>query len=114
MDELAQYVLGNYPGLMTPDEATAYKNLIYEVKAQRAEGSYVAEMIRKNWISKEPAVRALLREGPEAFYRRTCERILREHGNEVSLNRCPQCNRLARTPASRQCFACGHDWHDAE
>lgn len=29
----------------------------------------------------------------------------------VAQNRCPKCNRLARTPTAKQCLWCHHDWH---
>ncbi len=31
---------------------------------------------------------------------------------KVRPNRCPVCNRIVKTPASRQCLWCGHDWHN--
>ena len=32
---------------------------------------------------------------------------------QLSLNRCPECNRIVRTPNAKQCLWCGHDWHHA-
>ena len=54
---------------------------------------------------------AILARGPENFYRDTAERVMRERGQEVVLNRCPKCNRIVRTPKARQCMWCLHDWY---
>jgi uncharacterized OB-fold protein len=39
------------------------------------------------------------------------ERLLREHANEIVINRCPACGRIVATPKARQCLWCGHDRH---
>ena len=36
-------------------------------------------------------------------------KILEKHTDEVYLNYCPKCQRLARTPQSKQC-RCGYNW----
>jgi ribosome-associated toxin RatA of RatAB toxin-antitoxin module len=36
------------------------------------------------------------------------------NNNEVSVNRCPDCQRIVRTPAAKQCLWCGHDWHHSD
>jgi hypothetical protein len=116
MDALTEYVINNYRHLMTPRETTAHKNLIYEEKAKANEARYAetAELIRRNWISRDPAVLDLLRDGTEAFFLRVRDRILREHAAEVVVRRCPRCDHITRRPSSRQCFACGHEWNDPE
>ena len=52
--------------------------------------------------------------GCNAFVLRRGRRILNQHRNEIFLNYCPQCGKLARTPKTRQCRFCGHDWHDSD
>ena len=42
-----------------------------------------------------------------------CARIAENHRAEVFANSCPRCGRLPRTPRAKQCFWCGHDWHEA-
>ncbi|EMI27252.1 hypothetical protein RESH_02167 [Rhodopirellula europaea SH398] len=39
------------------------------------------------------------------------ERVLETRRGELIENRCSKCQRLARTPAAKQCLWCGHDWH---
>ena len=38
-------------------------------------------------------------------------RVIKNHLDELPLNRCPECARLVRTPRAEQCLWCGHDWH---
>lgn len=63
------------------------------------------------WQSDDPETLALIEMGWERFLQRTHDRILREHPSEVG--RCPKCGKLTATCQAQQCFACGHDWHDA-
>jgi hypothetical protein len=90
MDELTAYIIKNYIHLMTILERAAYKNL--DVKDYR--------------------VKELLKNGAEPFLQSVCERILREHREELIINRCPKCEALARTPFAKQCPKCFFDWHE--
>jgi len=66
--------------------------------------------LKKGWISEDPNVFDLLKDGEHAFRKRTSKRILKEHKKEIKLNICPICNRLARTPKARQCRHCEYKW----
>jgi len=60
----------------------------------------------------DPKVLELLKDGYDEFNKkRVVERIYKEHFDELDLNRCPKCNRIARTPKAKQCRYCKHDWH---
>ena len=37
--------------------------------------------------------------------------VLKDFPDEVNFNNCPKCNKLTRTPFSKQCRYCLHDWH---
>ena len=51
--------------------------------------------------------------GVIAFRRRVAQRIKDDElKGRLTLNRCPKCRRIPRTPNARQCLWCGHDWHD--
>jgi len=52
----------------------------------------------------------LMRQLATAFCR-AGERVLREHHDSIFINRCPRCSRIAKTPLTRQCTWCRHDWH---
>jgi len=53
-----------------------------------------------------------LAEGVGEYKRRIKERLMRQCAKgELSVNRCPKCHRIVRTPKAQQCLWCGHDWH---
>ncbi len=47
----------------------------------------------------------------DAYKIRMAKRIFNEHKNELELNLCPACSKIARTPLARQCQFCFHNWH---
>ncbi len=106
----------NYTLLMTPKELAAVKWMSIEAKAKAGKSEAIRETIRTQWLqrwqSDDPETLALIELRWDGFLQRTHDRILREHPNEVG--RCPKCGKLTATLQARQCFACGHDWHDAE
>jgi hypothetical protein len=34
-----------------------------------------------------------------------------KYKDEIYLNKCPKCNKIARTPKAKQCRFCRYDWH---
>jgi hypothetical protein len=111
--ELARYVREYYSQLLTGFEGRVdWATVALEARASGKETA--ARLIeKKHALMDDAAVREALAGGIDAFRLRVCKRILAEHCNEVVVNRCPQCKRVARTPKARQCFRCGHDWHDS-
>jgi hypothetical protein len=100
--ELTRYVWDHYERLMTAFEQRVGRAIIWRMKkatSPRLSGQ------------DDPEINAALVDGPEAFRRLACRRVLAEHGADVFINRCPRCDRVVRTPQARQCFWCGHDWH---
>lgn len=65
----------------------------------------------RRWLSDDPEVLLLARDGYDAFVLRTGQRILNDNRGLIVLNYCPHCRGLARTPKARQCRFCRHDWH---
>ncbi len=53
----------------------------------------------------------LLKSGIQEFHKKAAERVFTEHLNELTLNKCPKCKGIARTPTAKQCRYCKHDWH---
>lgn len=62
-------------------------------------------------IPDDPRIDAQVALGEAEFTRLVIERVRREHGDQVELNRCPRCRRIPRTLRARQCLWCMHDWH---
>jgi ribosomal protein L40E len=67
-----------------------------------------------HWVTDDPEVLKLTKNGMLEFRARTATRILADHRKEVFLNLCPRCHELARTPKAQQCRSCGYDWHAAD
>jgi len=116
--EKAFYVFRYYSSFMTPTEIATGRHLETAMKAThgrsdpaaQAEAEKRPELFRR-WLSEDPSILLLARDGYDAFVERTAERILKERGAEIYFNVCPRCERLTRTPKARQCRFCGHDWH---
>ena len=62
-------------------------------------------------ILKNKEIGNLTNDGYEAYKYRITEKIFKEHKNELELNLCPKCSKIARTPLAKQCQFCFHDWH---
>lgn len=50
----------------------------------------------------------------ETYKYRMSEIIFQEHKEELELNLCPKCGKIARTPLAKQCRFCFYDWHNNE
>jgi hypothetical protein len=111
MDELASYIFNYYQELMTAEERAAHGTVVAQFKIEHTDSIEMKELIRDRWVSTDPNVHALLADGVEAFFAGVRDRILREHPNDVYLNRCRRCGALAKTPTARQCPKCFLSWH---
>ncbi|KRB58127.1 hypothetical protein [Flavobacterium sp. Root186] len=67
--------------------------------------------VKKRFLTTDNEVLKLLENGYSEFIKNTAIRIFNEHGNELELNLCPKCEKIARTPKAKQCRFCGNDWH---
>ena len=67
---------------------------------------------RRGWITNDKEALELLKNGETEFFINTANRILKEHKNDIFLNYCPKCQKLARTPKARQCRHCGNKWFE--
>jgi hypothetical protein len=112
--ELTRYVWDHYQSLMTDFERRVGMAILGRMKASASTSPSLAKTLNERWGQVcDPEIEAALAEGDEVFRRRVCRRILTQHAEAVFINRCPQCGRVVRTPQARQCFWCGHDWHQA-
>ncbi len=96
-----------------------------ELKAHR----YIISNSKLNWYEKksfykanksnfqtmnniEPEILILIENGTKVFYERTATRILIEHREDIFINNCKKCGKLARSPQAKQCRHCGYKWFD--
>jgi hypothetical protein len=56
-----------------------------------------SRMHLRNFLSADPEVLELARDGVDAFVPRTAQRIMAAHSDELHINRCPRCGKVART-----------------
>ena len=107
--ELVDYIYQFCDDFKTVDEILAGRTLLYSISDINKQLLAVSE--DKGWYSNEPDIQAMIADGFMTFKIKGVERIYREHRDELKLNLCPKCFKIARTPSARQCRFCFHDWH---
>ncbi|MCU1287375.1 MAG: hypothetical protein JWO13_3725 [Acidobacteriales bacterium] len=116
-NELNRYVIRWHGDLMNEVERQTQRHLFATLKATMGRSDNAAQSearksaVYARMLSNDPEVLHVASQGHDAFVERTAARILAECGSALAFNRCPNCDGLARTPRSRQCRFCGHDWH---
>ncbi|MFT3794319.1 hypothetical protein [Flavobacterium sp.] len=111
--QTAHYIITYYPNLMSDKEKMAWKHFSTTSKLAESNNPELLEMCkRKGWISEDREILVLLENGYDHFERSTAQRILQNFPEEVFLNVCPKCGKLARTPSAKQCRFCGLDWRN--
>jgi hypothetical protein len=116
--ELINYIITYHSNLMTGKEQLGLTHLMSEIKIGDLDNAETREKIarkmilykRIGWLTEDKEILDLINGNHEAFYKKTAERILKEHQDKIDFNNCPNCGRLARTPFARQCRHCGHSW----
>src|SRR5215475_8312761 len=115
--ELAWYIYRYFGQFMTHKEHAAGRHFMATQKATGGRSDRAAQQearksrIHAEFLSNDPEVLDLALDGFDAFVQGTAERILAEHGNEIQINRCPRCGKVAKTPKAKQCRFCHFDWH---
>lgn len=110
--EKADYIITYYRNLLTLHEKKALRHHISTLKLDDAKDVRLTRMyLKTGWLTDDPLILNYLSEGYIQFILNCAERILRETPEQVFLNNCPQCGKLARTPQAKQCRFCGLDWH---
>ncbi|WP_199538097.1 hypothetical protein [Emticicia sp. C21] len=111
--ETIRYIFGYFSHLLTEIEKKALRHsqslmkLNYEISESSRRANIYYE---KGWLSKDPIVLDLLKDGDESFELNVVQRIMKETPEKVYFNNCPACGQLARTPYAHQC-RCGYQWH---
>lgn len=112
---LTTYIMIYYRHLMTANERRAELHVMAQERIRECGGDtsmlqQVPEMFRGGLTDNAEALR-LARGGREQLYEAIATRIVSECRDEIVINLCPACKKLARTPKARQCRFCGFDWH---
>lgn len=111
--EIANYLIKYYPSLLSMKQWEALKHHKHSLKLNEMPDNEARRQLyeKANWLTADPEVLKLLDQGYINFIIACANQILKEHSNEVYINYCPKCSKLARTPYAKQCRYCGHDWH---
>jgi hypothetical protein len=111
--ELTHYVMAHCTDKFTDFERRVLSAVLARKKVARndAEGGKLQSPLLKWARLDDPEINAALADGPEAFQRRVCQRIMANPLVAKAVHRCPRCQRVVRTPLARQCLWCGLDWH---
>lgn len=110
--ELIDYIFGYQSKFMTKNENAAQWHVFAMGKSKNGTNkAFYNHFKQRNLISDDTEVIALLKFGFENFKEKVATRIFNEHRDELELNLCPKCFKIARTPLAKQCRFCHHDWH---
>ncbi|GAB3513074.1 hypothetical protein [Emticicia fontis] len=112
--EIISYIVVYYSHLFTELERKAMRHYqtAFKLDFNLSDSSPRVQLYFKNgWLSNDPQVLDLLKDGYEAFEFNVVKRVMSQTPEKVYFNNCPKCGQLARTPYARQC-RCGHQWRD--
>ena len=111
-EHLIEYVIRHYSYLFTRLESLGFKAAMADEKA-KSSSSTMAKKLRDKWgAENNPEVVEALSEGYDAFKFAVYTRLIKEHKNEIFINRCPNCNKIVKTPKAKQCPWCFNSWHE--
>jgi len=110
--ETAQYIVTYYSSLMPYNEKLAWKHYSSILKLEDNNNpKTLATYKRKGWITDEAEILQLVEKGYDNFEMETAQKILEKYSEKIIFNKCPKCDKLARTPLAKQCRYCGNSWH---
>jgi hypothetical protein len=113
-DVLVDYIYDS--DLMTEDEQLALQVMVVRLQAKGmiddGEPEAAEQLLAAKGDLGNARVNRLLEGGEHAFQARVVDRVIQaESHGELTINRCPACNKIARTKLAQQCLWCGNDWH---
>jgi len=112
--ETIRYILIYYSHFFNEKESIAHRHLnsVFKLNGELETSPMYNAHKRKGWITTDTEALELIKNGETEFYLNTANRIIKAHKDEIFLNTCSNCQKLARTPKARQCRHCGNKWFD--
>jgi hypothetical protein len=92
MDELSKYIWKYYG-----EHATEEEKRIHILLFKRTKYRNDIRLEKLSWGDLDPLM------DEDEFYKKSSERIIQEHGDEIFINRCTVCEQLAKTPFTKRC-----------
>jgi len=108
--ELINYIYAFCGDFKTLDEKIAGRTILY--MQMNLNQKLVASLKNRGWYSDERHIIDMLAGGRHAFVVSVATRIYYEHREQLKLNVCPRCFKIAKTPLAKQCQFCFYSWHD--
>ena len=110
--EVKKYLIEKCKEWMLPDERKALGQLdLNEHDINNVKKSRLVEK-KMEWVFGigDEKVTELVKIGRHKLENKIATRLLKD--NIGIVNRCPKCDKIARTPKARQCRFCAHKWFD--
>jgi acyl carrier protein len=114
---LTSYVWRYYNSQMTSFEHKAGGEILRSMKAEsyaKGDAEKLEKLKIRFGLNKDPEVTRALNVGYEEYRKQVRVRLLNERSTEIFINRCPECNRIVRTPNAKQCLWCGCSWRRSD
>ncbi len=108
---LADYIWNHHRSLMTEAESKAWRHLFGDFKMGGDPSEGRVALMKERFFTDDPEALQLVALGLPEFQMRFVGRVLQEHRSSLTINRCPRCNGVCRTPEAKQCRFCHYDWH---
>lgn len=106
---LAHYIWHNYYALLSRQQR--YTDHAMQAKLQNEERWKANYLHRVPGQFREAVEKVVETHDWQTFRQEVFQSILKQYDARVVVLRCPQCQRIVRTPKAQQCLWCGHDWH---
>jgi len=110
-NELLEYIFQYYPDFFSANETLAHQHAWATAKTRARSRKDQLKSQLNDMFSNDSEVLKLLDNGFKTFRLNTAKRIYNEHKDDLNLNLCPKCLKIARTPKAKQCRFCFHNWH---
>ena len=110
--ELRRYIWRNYNHTLTAREHALHVASRLESMAQNTGPKTAARHRQTPGYFIDADVMSIVATGLETFEQKCCERLLRDYGDLIYINRCERCNRIVASPLACACLWCGHHWYD--
>jgi hypothetical protein len=116
MSSLTDYVINHYSRLMTDHEREVVKllTMLYKRDEKKPGPGIARQPTSMSDLMpdqpRDPEVITDAQAGWEQAREQIATRILRDHADEVYINRCPECQGVTNTPTARMCPHCPHTW----
>ena len=110
--QLRRYIWRNYRHALTKRENALHSAATLELKARRSRSDSAAARYRQMpSYFFDSDVAKITDSGLVAFEQQCCDRLLRDHSDEIYINRCERCARIVASPVACACLWCGHHWY---